>query len=290
MASPPVVRWFIFACGSGTPVKGQSLDGFASESEAHEFHRSVFRSDPRLEVRCVSGTDEAVLDNPIYYALTGAHSGFAQTGGRVLRYSPDVAPFLGLPSSPTPQDWRDAAALLGPGGYAAVRCVADDLPEGWSAGPAFDLVQMVEDRVQGAAYPEAVPLGSEDVPEMLELVAATEPGPFLRRTIELGDYIGVRSEGTLVAMAGERFRPEGWTEISAVCTRPEQRGRGLASHLVGALVASIQRRSERSFLHVLSTNTSAIRLYEQLGFNVRQTATITIAIPPGRDEAEGRGE
>jgi predicted GNAT family acetyltransferase len=111
---------------------------------------------------------------------------------------------------------------------------------------------------------------------MLELVAETDPGPFLTRTIELGDYLGIRSDGALVAMAGERFRLDGWTEISAVCTKPDHRGRGLASQLVGALVASIQARSQRPFLHVLSTNTGAIRLYEEIGFRVRQAATLSV--------------
>jgi predicted GNAT family acetyltransferase len=140
----------------------------------------------------------------------------------------------------------------------------------------FDLVQMIGERVGGVGCPEAIPLGAADVPEMLELVAQTEPGPFLTRTIELGDYLGIRCYGTLVAMAGERFHLDGWTEISAVCTSPEYRGRGLASQLVEALAAAIELRSQRVFLHVLSTNTGAIRLYEELGFSVRQTATITV--------------
>ena len=130
----------------------------------------------------------------------------------------------------------------------------------------------------GLDCPEAIPLGAADVPEMLELVAQTEPGPFFTRTVELGDYLGIRRDGSLVAMAGERFQLDGWTEISAVCTRPDHRGHGFASLLVGALTASIQRRSQRVFLHVLSTNTGAIRLYEALGFRVRQTAAITVAM------------
>jgi predicted GNAT family acetyltransferase len=86
-------------------------------------------------------------------------------------------------------------------------------------------------------------------------------------------------------MAGERFRLDDWTEISAVCTRPDHRGRGLASRLVGALAAGIQRRSQRAFLHVLGTNTGAIRLYEQLGFRIRQTATLTVVTRASRQDA-----
>jgi ribosomal protein S18 acetylase RimI-like enzyme len=221
-------------------------------------------------------TDEALLDNPVYAALCGPHARFAQARGRARRYSPDIAPFLGLPSSPSAQDWRDAADLLASGTYAAVRDNGAELPDVWQAVDAFDLVQMIGERVIGVDCPEAIPLGAADVPEMLALVAQTAPGPFLSRTIELGEYLGIRRDGALVAMAGERFHLDGWTEISAICTRPDHRGRGLASQLAGALIAGIQLRSERAFLHVLSTNTGAIRLYEELGFRVRQTATITV--------------
>jgi GNAT superfamily N-acetyltransferase len=224
----------------------------------------------------MSPTDEALLDNPVYASLRGAHARFAQVRGRVRRYPADVAPFLGMPSPPSPQDWRDAAGLVAPGTYAAVPSSGAELPDAWRAVAAFDLVQMIGERVSGVDCVEAIPLSAADVPEMMELVARTEPGPFLTRTIELGDYLGIRFDGGLVAMAGERFHLGGWTEISAVCTSAEHRGKGLASQLVGALIARIQLRSQRVFLHVLSTNTGAIRLYEELGFRVRQTATITV--------------
>ncbi len=223
--------------------------------------------------------DEALLDNPVYAALCGAHARFAQVRGRARRYQQDVAPFLALPSPPSAQDWCDAAVLLSPGTYAAVRSSSAELPDAWRAVDTFDLVQMIGERVTGVDCPEAIPLGASDVPEILKLVAQTEPGPFLPRTIELGDYLGIRCDGELVAMAGERFHLDGWTEISAVCTKPDHRGRGLASRLVGALTAGIQLRSQRAFLHVLATNTGAIRLYEQLGFCVRQTATLTVVTP-----------
>jgi ribosomal protein S18 acetylase RimI-like enzyme len=223
-------------------------------------------------------SEEAQLDNPAYASLGGAHAPLARVRGRARRYLDDVAPFLALPSPPSAQDWQDAAALVAPGTLVAGRYSGAELPDGWRAVQAFDLVQMVEQRVTGVECAEAIKLGAEDVPEMLELVAQTEPGPFLQRTIELGDYLGIRRGGVLIAMAGERFHLDGWTEISAVCTRPEHRGEGLASCLMGALLAGIQRRSERAFLHVISTNTGAIRLYETLGFRVRQQATLTVVI------------
>jgi ribosomal protein S18 acetylase RimI-like enzyme len=221
-------------------------------------------------------TEEAMLDNPGYASLCGAHARFAQVRGRARRYPDDVAPFLALPSPPSAQDWRDAAGLVAPGAFVAGRYGAAELPDGWRAVRTFDLVQMIEERATGADCAEAIALGAADVPEMLELVAETEPGPFLERTVELGDYRGIRRDGALVAMAGERFHVDGWTEISAVCTKPDHRGQGLAAGLMGALIAGIHGRSERAFLHVMSTNTGAIRLYEALGFRVRQHATLTV--------------
>jgi len=229
-------------------------------------------------------TEEALLDNPAYASLCGAHAPLAQVRGRARRYPADVAPFLALPSRPSAQDWEDAAGLVAPGTFVAGRYGAAELPDGWRAVQAFELVQMIEERVMAVDFAEAIPLSGADVPEMLELVAETEPGPFLPRTIELGDYVGIRRGGALVAMAGERFRPDGWTEISAVCTKPDHRGQGLASRLMGALIAGIQRRSERAFLHVMSTNTGAIHLYEALGFRLRQHATLTVVTrEPVRD-------
>jgi ribosomal protein S18 acetylase RimI-like enzyme len=224
----------------------------------------------------MSASEEAAFENPAYASLCGAHARLAQVRGRARRYPADVAPFLALPTPPSAQDWRDAAGLVEPGSFVAGRYGDAELPQGWRAVRAFDLVQMVEERVTGVDCAEAITLGAADVPEMLELVAATEPGPFLTRTIELGDYLGIRRDGALVAMAGERFHLDGWTEISAVCTKPDHRGQGLASRLVSALIAGIQRRSERAFLHVMSTNTGAIRLYETLGFRLRQHARLTV--------------
>jgi ribosomal protein S18 acetylase RimI-like enzyme len=211
--------------------------------------------------------------------LSGAQARFAETRGRALRYQADVGVFFALPSEPSAEDWRDAMALVPPGTLAAIVHDGIEVPEPWKAVLEFEAVQMIEERVEGRGEPEAIPLGSADVREMLELVRVTEPGPFMDETSELGEYIGVRRDGALIAMAGERMHFEGWTEISAVCTAPEHRGQGLASRLVRALIVGIHARSEQAFLHVLATNTKAIRLYEALGFRVRRRLTITALTP-----------
>jgi ribosomal protein S18 acetylase RimI-like enzyme len=212
----------------------------------------------------------------VHAALSSVQARFAQPCGRALRYPADVAPFLALPSEPSLEDWRDAAELVPPGTQAAIVHADADVPAPWKTLREFEVVQMIGEHVTGIDEPEAVSLKAADVPEMLELVRQTDPGPFLDRTIELGDYLGIRRGTQLVAMAGERMHFDGWTEISGVCTAPTHRGQGMASRLVGALIAGIQQRSERAVLHVLTTNTNAIHLYEELGFRQRRQLTISV--------------
>jgi ribosomal protein S18 acetylase RimI-like enzyme len=232
----------------------------------------------------VTIADYTQLDNPVYASLSGPHAGFALSSGRALRYAEELTPFMGLPAAPSDQDWRDALELVTSGGVVAV-LGGEPPPEPWSVVQSFDVVQMVAEAAAGEDDREAVALGRADVPEMLELVAATQPGPFLERTIELGNYLGIRREGRLVAMAGERMRLEGFTELSAVCTAPAARGQGLATRLIRAVVAGIERRGERPFLHVMSSNAGAIRLYEELGFRRHHQATImVVGIPARRPE------
>ena len=137
----------------------------------------------------MSATEDAGFDNPAYASLCGAHARLAQVHGRARRYPADVAPFLALPTPPSAQDWQDAAALVEAGDHVAGRYGEAELPDGWRAVQAFDLVQMIEERATGVDCAEAITLGAADVPEMLELVAETTPGPFLSRTIELGAYL-----------------------------------------------------------------------------------------------------
>jgi ribosomal protein S18 acetylase RimI-like enzyme len=221
-------------------------------------------------------SDDERLANPVHAALRGPQARFAQISGQALRYPADVAPFLALPPEPSRQDWLDAAALVPPGTSAALVHTGVDVPEAWRTLHEFEVVQMIGERVTGIDEPEAISLHGPDVAEMLELVRQTDPGPFLDRTIELGDFLGIRRDGQLVAMGGERLHIDGWTEISAVCTAATYRGHGMASRLMGALIAGIERRSERALLHVVPTNTNAIHLYEKLGFRERRRLTISV--------------
>ncbi len=225
------------------------------------------------------------LDRPVLASLTGPHAGFAERRGNALRYPANVAPFLAIPDEPTEQDWADLAALAGPGVVVLITGPALLAPADWEIVAVGDGVQMVGVGVASAPDAEAVRLTPDDVPEMLGLVRRSRPGPFLARTIELGTYLGIRRDGTLISMAGERLHPPGWTEISAVCTDPAYQGQGLASRLVRAVAHGIRRRDETPFLHVAAANVNAIRLYESLGFRLRRTAIFQVLRVPGTASA-----
>ena len=210
-----------------------------------------------------------VLDHVTWASLAGPHARFAERHGRAVRYRPDVSPFVALQDPADERCWADAAELVGAQGTVVLLPGPTTAPEGWEQVFAEECVQLAETAVDGRPDPEAVLLGPDDVPEILDLIERTQPGPFQPRTIELGTYLGIRREGALVAMTGERQHPPGWTEVSAVCTDPAYRGQGLANRLVRAVVAGIHERGEKAFLHALATNASAISVYESVGFTLR---------------------
>jgi ribosomal protein S18 acetylase RimI-like enzyme len=237
-----------------------------------------------------------VLDNAIWHALTGPHATLAEQGPHAARYQPDVSVFGAVDDDASPEAWDELAGLIGPGGGVVVSRTdlnapeGRTIPEGWSTFRHMACRQMwllgeLRPDPRTAALDaelDVVTLAARDVPDMLALVGRTKPGPFVTRTIELGTYIGVREGGELVAMAGERMHPTGFTEISAVCTDESQRGRGLAAHLVRVIVAGIRGRSETPFLHLTIENEPAYRLYDALGFETRSLPDVIGIRAPGQ--------
>ncbi|WP_020116747.1 GNAT family N-acetyltransferase [Streptomyces canus] len=227
-----------------------------------------------------SAPDISVLDNAVWAALTGPHAHLAERVGRAARYPADVYAFAALADPGDPAAWDDLHTLVGPGTTVRIKPV-EHVPDGWEIVGGGVGVQLVDTALRAEPAPETVRLGPDDVPEILDLVARTRPGPFLKRTMDLGTYLGIRDRGRLIALAGERLRPPGWTEISAVCTDPAHRGRGLATRLVRAVAAGIRERGDTPFLHAASDNTQAIRLYESIGFTLRRRSPILLVRSPG---------
>ncbi|AUV02062.1 GNAT family N-acetyltransferase [Phytobacter ursingii] len=212
-----------------------------------------------------------ILDNPVWSALTTVQADQAIGYGDAIMYSPDVSPFAGLRA----QDEKSLNSLremLSPGESVLLVGKTNTFPElaGLSLQPLFKIQQMVDTR-SSVGYPRAQinELSFKDVPEMVKLAQDTQPGPFGPRTIEMGKYIGVRRDGCLVAMAGERFRVNGFTEISAVCVNEEYRGQGIASDMINLLRQQISGREETPFLHVRDDSQATITLYKRLGFSTR---------------------
>jgi ribosomal protein S18 acetylase RimI-like enzyme len=212
------------------------------------------------------------LDNPIWQALTTTQASLAESCGQVRRFIPEISPLGGF-AEDSAESYASLATLLRPEEKIGLFLhTPPNPPAGWDVVLSGDLLQMV---YNGTSKPspatDVVELSDGDVPDMMELAHLTKPGPFNPRTHELGDYFGIRRNGTLTAMAGERLRFPGYTEISAVCTHPDHLGRGYAAALIGVLVGRICLRNETPFLHVRGDNERAIALYERLGFVRRLT-------------------
>jgi ribosomal protein S18 acetylase RimI-like enzyme len=217
------------------------------------------------------------LDNPVYSALAGDHASFVIGHGRARRYPREVSPLCGLHEA-TPSALADLVELTALDEVVAVITTAPvAVTAGWDLVGERWLDQMVVDEPvpADALRSGIVELCSADAEQMAALTAATEPGPWAPRTYELGRYIGIRDGERLVAMAGERLKPEGAIEISAVCTDPDYAGRGYARALMTTLIDATFAAGRTPMLHVKTEN-GAKRLYEKLGFRVRREMRLTV--------------
>ncbi len=215
------------------------------------------------------------LDRPVWASLRHQlHWGLGDE--RARRFVPDINCFAATPDE-TAGSLRALAELVKPSDDAIYLLQVPPIavPPGLQAVKVARGVQMIATRRLHADDGAHV-LGDADAAEMLSLAGLTQPGPFLARTHTMGRFIGLRINGRLAAMAGERMRFPGHVEISGVCTHPDFRGRGLARRLSAAVTAEIQRRGERPFLHAWTTNTAAITLYESLGFEVRVEVNVAV--------------
>ncbi len=225
----------------------------------------------------VSGTSSHPLDRPIWSALTTRQQSLAEGGAQALRYPPAIAPFADM-ADMSPESFAALGALMS-GSEIAVLFTPDEVaaPTGFKILLAETGEQMMGTPAE-CAIPgvEILTLGVDDVPDMLALTELTKPGPFSARTHELGTFLGIRVDGELVAMTGERMKPGNYTEMTAVCVHPSHRGRGYAQMLLGAVARQIVARGETPFLHVFTSNHSAIALYRRQGMEIRARLHVTV--------------
>jgi ribosomal protein S18 acetylase RimI-like enzyme len=224
------------------------------------------------------------LDNVIWQALTTRHAKYAESFDEARRFVREVGP-LGAFREVGARGYASLAGLVETSG--TVGLFLDQPYEsqaGWSFIVGAPLLQMIADQdaapltESGIAGRKAASkkdsqlfeLGAQDSAEMIALTALTKPGPFSTRTHELGVYLGIRSGEKLVAMAGERLKVPGFTEVSAVCTHPDHTGKGYAALLMTEVMRGIRQRGETPFLHVRGDNDRAIAIYKRLGFRERK--------------------
>lgn len=221
------------------------------------------------------------LDRPVWASLATFHASLAEGDERARRYVRDVNLFASARDD-APDAQAALASLVRPGEHVYVLQVpAIQMPPGLRAAKSGRGLQMVAARPVSAEHDDEIePLTDVDAPEMLALALLTEPGPFLPRTNHMGRFLGIRRDGRLAAMAGERLRFPGHTEVSGVCTHPDFRGQGLARRLSAAVTAGIQQRGDRAFLHVWTINTPAITLYGGLGFEIRAEVDVAVLERP----------
>jgi predicted GNAT family acetyltransferase len=225
----------------------------------------------------ISSSSIHSLDYPVWFALASRQYALAEGGGRARRFPPAIAPFAAIADMSAPS-FAALAALMSPSDVAVMFT-----PEPVSAPSEFKiLLDTTAEQMIGTPRESSIPgieivtLGAADVPAMLELTKLTNPGPFAARTHELGTFLGIRVDGQLVAMIGERMKPADYTEITAVCVHPDHRGRGYAQMLLAAVSRQIFARGEIPFLHVFSNNESAIALYRRQGMEIRRRVCVTV--------------
>ena len=217
------------------------------------------------------------LDRPIWSALTTRQQSLAEGGALARRYPAEVAPFADMVDM-SPRSFAALGAIIS-GSEIAVLFTPDAViaPAGFKVLLAETGEQMIGAPAECAiAGVEIVTLGADDVLAMIALTTLTKPGPFSARTHELGTFLGIRVDGELVAMAGERMKPANYTEMTAVCVHPSHRGCGYAQVLLGAIAHQISARGEIPFLHVFSNNSSAIALYRRQGMEIRRRLHVTV--------------
>jgi predicted GNAT family acetyltransferase len=213
------------------------------------------------------------LDNIIWKALTTRQAEFAESFNLARRFMPEVSPLAAFREL-TAEGYESLAGLVAARATIGLFLEAPYQPRaGWEFVAGAPMPEMVYEGSDvpssSSSDPKIVELSAADVPDMMELTALTKPGPFHKRTHELGTYLGIRREGKLVAMAGERLKIRGYSEVSAVCTHPEHTGHGYARILMIEVMQRIRSRGETPFLHVREDNVRAIALYERLGFSQR---------------------
>ena len=210
-----------------------------------------------------------LLINPVWHSLETVHRNMRIGDDVMKRYPSSILQVMGC-ENPEQADLNDIKAIVTPGEHIYMVGTIPTLPEAWELKAAIECLQMVYTQtsyIELSARETIIELDAHDAPEMLELVNLIQPGFFYSDTYLLGRYIGIRKNNKLVALAGERLKMTGFTEISAVSTHPDYTGRGYARLLTAQIANKNIDQGNIPFLHVRRANERAIKVYDSLGFS-----------------------
>ncbi|MGF9691875.1 GNAT family N-acetyltransferase [Rhizobium sp. 0TCS1.26] len=211
-----------------------------------------------------------VLDRPAWNALASVHASLAEGSSLARRYPPSIVPFAAA-ADDTPESLEALAALAsGPDVLALVEARPITVPAQLETVLEASLVQMIaKDPFERLDDARIELLGEDDAEDMLALATLTKPGPFTLRAQQLGKFWGIRMQGRLVAMAGQRMRQPGFAELSGLCTHPDFQGGGLGKTMLRFVAGEISASGDTVYLHSYSSNVGAVSLYRAMGFSVR---------------------
>ncbi|MAP93542.1 MAG: GNAT family N-acetyltransferase [Ponticaulis sp.] len=225
---------------------------------------------------------EILLDRPVWGTLTGALSHLSVGGALARRFKRDVNVFAA--AADTSSEAMDALfdVLPDEGSVYLMEAVPVRCPDGAQIMMERPGVQYIS----GGSFldsPAINPIDGfpvqrmtdDDAADILELATLTKPGPFYANTHRMGDFFGIRIDGQLIAVAGERFRCGRYAEVSAVCVHPDFQGRGLRRHMTAVSAANIERRGDTPFIQAWADNAPAIGLYKSMGFVHRADVLVT---------------
>ena len=220
-----------------------------------------------------------VLDNPIWNAMISGNRHLANGNGYAKFFPDDVGPFAGLKKFDE-QSFRQLHNMLPENRVAVIFSATHlEIPDYWEIKDSIKALQMIFTGGPESLlnYNEDIlMLNKEHVPQMISLTKLTHPGPFVKRTIEFGNYFGIFKKHNLIAMAGQRLQPGRYIEISAVCTHPDYAGKGYGKALINKQVQKIISENNIPILHVRTDNEHAVSLYKRLGFTTRHEMHINV--------------
>jgi ribosomal protein S18 acetylase RimI-like enzyme len=219
------------------------------------------------------------LDRPVWSMLTGRQAHLAKGDVRTaLRIDSGYGPFGAAVDGSAEAQAALVAHIPDDGELWIVEGEPWPLPQGTREVKRATLAQMVAERAVDAGKPEfdIIPLGDSDTAEMAALAGHAQPGPWGPKTHRYGPFFGIRENGRLLAIAGQRMLMPGMAEVSGVATWADCRGRGYARALIGHVMQQMQRRGEQPFLHSYADNDGAIALYHSLGFHIRREVHVLV--------------